>query len=402
MNRPAPIKPLPILFVTLAAFGALIALSGNVLWQRWLPAALWHTVFAMGAMPLILFAMAYFTPVLTRTPMAPPATAFAPLLAWGAGMAIVTWFVKGLEVARWGSPILALAAVVGLGVWQNLRARNCLGPAHAGLAWYAAALICLAFGLLAVELSAIWPEYSLGLRTFHIHINLLGFMGLTILGTIPVLMPTVLRSPDPHAVKQLHQALPWSVAGAFGIAVGASFDSLFGQILAAAATLAYGWPIVRLLWHYWRHYGTLLVSAEFAAPLLTTALIAMVLLLMHGIGHDFGLLRPRDALPLFVVACLIPVISGASCQLLPVWLRPGAHGEWQNQLRHQLTRFSRTRAVWCLIAGGLTVSGNGPVSQIGLFMGILAVLWLLVMITWATISAFWQRRLTTTIGTGPR
>ena len=70
---PPKLKPhhSPALLAALTAAGAALALAGGAAWRDWPPAAFWHLVFAVGAMPMVFAAMTYFTPVLTRTPEAP-------------------------------------------------------------------------------------------------------------------------------------------------------------------------------------------------------------------------------------------------------------------------------------------------------------------------------------------
>lgn len=360
----------PALLAALTAVGSVLALAGGALWQHWPQTALWHAVFAVGAMPMIFAAMTYFTPVLTRTPEAPRSLAAIPLVALLAALGIVTWFVQGVATLRHLAPWLGMGATLAFCYWIGRRWRTCLGRPHACLRWYAAALACLIVGLTAVGLSAILPAYAGPLRAFHLHINTLGFIGLTAIGTLQVLLPTVLGQPDPAAPRRLARDLPWSVAGTLAIAVGASG----GWPLAALGAIVYAWPLGRLLVDTMRAFGPRLWQPRQAAPLLLAAMGGLMLVLGHGLLHGAGIGNARDALPVFLIGFLLPLVSGAVTQLLPVWLRPGVQAAWQKSQRWRLAALARTRAV-LLFAGGLLAAMG---TEFGLALGVLGALWLLV------------------------
>lgn len=361
------------------AIASVVALAGLALLDRWLPAGLWHLVFAAGAMPMIFAAMAYFAPVLTRTPEPPLALAALPLAASLAGIAIVAWFAWGIVALRNMAPWAGMLAALALLAWTMRRARACLGRPHPGLRWYAGALACLALALAAVGLSALLPEFAPALRLFHLHLNLLGFIGLTAIGTLQVLLPTVFSRADPAAATRLAQDLPWSLGGALAVAIG----SAWAWPLAAVGALAYLWPIVRMARAAVTTYGKHVGSEAHPAPLLATAAGGLALAVAHGLAHGTGTLPGRDALPLFVVAFLIPLVSGAVAQLLPVWLWPGSPTEDQKVRRRPLAAFARTRAGMFLAGGLLAAFGN----ETGMLAGIVGAVWLLAAMAAATIRA---------------
>ena len=360
----------PALLAALTAVGSVLALAGGALWQHWPQAALWHVVFAAGAMPMIFAAMTYFTPVLTRTPEAPRTLVAIPLVALLAAAGIVTWFAHGIAMLRHLAPWLGVAASLALCHWIGRRWRACLGRPHACLRWYATALACLAIGLSAVGLADILPAQAGALRLFHLHINTLGFIGLTAIGTLQVLLPTVLGQPDPDAPRRLAQDLPWSATGTLMIAIGAGW----WWPLAVPGALAYAWPLWRLLAGMMRTFDSRLWRPRQASPLLVAALGGLVLVLIHGLLHGAGFGNAREALPLFVVGFLLPLVSGAVTQLLPVWLRPGVQAEWQKSQRWRLAALARTRAVLLLIGGLLAATGSG----FGAVLGVLGALWLVI------------------------
>lgn len=364
--RPAPHR----LVAALALATALVA--GAAALPHPLPApAAWHLLFAVGALPMILAAMAYFVPVLTRTGASPAALLAAPALALAAGLAIAGHFAGPLPSARTWAPWLALAAAGGFAAWMARRRRACIGHPNPCLAWYAAALGFLALGLAAVAASALRPEWAAPLRRFHMHANLLGFMGLTALGTLQVLLPTVVRLPDPDAPARLRRHLPPAAAGAALVSLGAAF----WPPLAVAGALLYAWPwavLLRTASRLLRQHGH-----RNALPLLAGALAGLGLVLgqgaVHGVGA--GLAPPRASLPLFAIGFLLPLVSGALGQLLPVWLRPGVQSAWHERARRRLAAGATLRGLVLPLAGMAAALGFGDAP----WLAALAALWLAVL-----------------------
>ena len=360
----------PALLAALTAVGGVLALLGGAFLHDWPQAALWHVVFAAGAMPMIFAAMTYFTPVLTRTPDAPRALVAIPLAALLAALGIVAWFAHGIAAFRHIAPGLGVAAALVFLHWIGRRWRACLGRPHACLRWYATALACLVLGLTAVGLSAVLPAHAGPLRAFHLHMNTLGFIGLTAIGTLQVLLPTVLGQPDPAASRRLARDLPLSVAGTLAIAIGAAW----WWPLTVPGAIAYAWPLGRLLADTTRAFGSRPWRPRQASPLLVAAIGGLMLVLTHGLLHAAGSANARNALPLFLIGFLLPLVSGAVTQLLPVWLRPGAQAEWQKSQRWRLAALARTRAALLTLGGILAANGLA----VGSLLGILCALWLII------------------------
>jgi hypothetical protein len=364
---PAPLRLLPFAAALTVTAAGLVPLAAE---GRWLPAAVWHVVFAVAALPMILAAMAYFIPVLTRSGEAPAALALAPLAAGLGGLGIVAHFALGGTGLRHGAPWLALLAVAGFSFWLVRRARACFGAPHPGLRWYAAALAMIALALLAVGLAPLWPEQARALRLLHLHLNTLGFMGLTALGTLHVLLPTVAGRPAPDTAARLRGDLPWSVAGVLCTAVGAAW----APTLALAGLLLYAWPVVRLLATAWRTWRPELLAAGSVLPLLVSALLGLLVALLHGALHGLGLAPGGNGIAPFVLGFLLPLVSGAAGQLLPVWLAPGPQTDWHRAARRRLAAGARLRAGLLALAGTLAAAGMAAAYPLALF----CALWLVV------------------------
>ncbi len=314
------------------------------------PAPTFHLAFAAGAMPLIFGAIIHFVPVLTRTGAPVRAIHYLPLPVQLAG--IVTPLGLAGVLPNWSlhaaATLTVLAALV-LIVWLARRLRVTLGAPHPGARWYGAALLCLFF---AVSLVPVWlaqPELRAALRLFHLHLNTLGFIGLAALGTLPVLLPTVMGRPDLAAAERLRRDLPIAAAGAVLVASGAS-----GAVwLAYCGVVLLLWVAGRNLLAWQRTFGIAeIVGADATAPL-AAATFGFVLLLLLGIAHGAGMLPARPAIAGFIAAFLLPLVTGALSQLLPVWRHPGSNSPQRRTLQRWLAWGGRLRAVFFLAGGVL-------------------------------------------------
>jgi hypothetical protein len=317
------------------------------------PAAVAHAAFALGAMPLIFAAMGHFVPVLTRSGGAEPRIHRLPLAMQVAGAAAVGVLAGVLPVAA-----LHGAVTVGLGAagvflaWLLKRGRATLGKPHPGLAWYGAALACLILALLAILVGLLWPAGYGAMRLAHLHLNTLGFIGLTAIGTLHVLMPTVLGQPDPQVAKRLRKQLPWALAG-----VGLS--ALAGGLpwLTPVGVALIGGVLVQTLAGWLRTYGWARLSGDGAAVSLFGAGVGLLAVIVAGGAHGLGWMPGRAAVTGFFALFLLPLVTGALSQLLPVWRFSGPVTPARAVMRGRLVRFGRLRAGLFLAGGGLLLGG---------------------------------------------
>ena len=121
--------------------------------------------------------------------------------------------------------------------------------------------------------------------------------------------------------------------------------------LALLGAALYGVVILRML-HAWQcRFGKALFQLHGAAPSLTSAAVGLLCLLVLGIAHGFGSLPARPAVAGFVIAFLLPLVSGAAAHLLPTWLKPGAQTPWHQVLRTRLCRWGGVRGMVLLLIG---------------------------------------------------
>ena len=78
---------------------------------------------------------------------------------------------------------------------------------------------------------------------------------------------------------------------------------------------------------------------------------------MRGLCRCGGWLPGRPAVGGFFVLFLLPLVSGALSQLLPVWRFPGPMSPARAMMRARLVRFGALRAGLFLGGGGLMMAG---------------------------------------------
>lgn len=307
------------------------------------PLAVAHLAFAVGIVPLIFAAMSHFVPVLTRSgdpgrwiARLPPAAQAAGLLAVTAMLGWLPYWLLYVAVAV----DLVLAAI--LFNWIAARAKATLGAPHPGWRWYGAALGCLMLALLAILLMGVFPAFWAPLRLFHLHLNTLGLVGLAALGTLAVLMPTALGKPDPEAAGWLHRLL-WLVAGgALVVACGAAIFWPFAMP-GAALLLVAG---LGLIGQWVRRFGWRQLLADGVSASLLSAVCGLLLTLMAGVAHGAGMMAGRPGLLAWGAGFLLPLVSGALSQLLPVWRWPGPIIPARAVMRQKLAASGRWRALF--------------------------------------------------------
>jgi hypothetical protein len=326
-----------------------------------------HLALAAGAMPLIMGAMLHFAPVLTRSG-APAATLrLLPWLAQGGGIIVTLAFLfpAFLVAGRNLAVLLALAAAATLVIWMWRRGRRALGKPHPCLDWYLAALACLVLALLAIIAMTLWPGQYLAFKRLHLHLNTLGLIGLTAIGTVQVLLPTAAGRPDIQVAGRLRQDLKYALAATLLIAAGAAWFSW----LAWLGTALWSVPLYRLLAAWMNQYRNEIFTWHGAAPSLAVAPLGFALTLLTGALHAGGYIQASGVGHAFIFAFLLPLVTGAVSQLLPIWLRPGAQTPWHEGMRRQLGRWSGIRAL-LFLGGGLAAAGGWRVGMALAAMGL--------------------------------
>lgn len=312
------------------------------------PAAVAHLAFAVGIVPLIFAAISHFVPVLTRTGEAAATIRRLPALAQLTGVVVVL-AVQGIlpyaTVHAAAMVDLVLAAI--LLRWVVRRARATLGRPHPGWRWYAGALVLLITALAAILAMSVWPAHWAGWRLFHLHLNTLGLVGLAAFGTLPVLLPTALGQPDPEAAGWLHRRFWAMLLATLLLAGGAGF--FWPLSLAGAAILLV--VALGLLAQWRRRFGLARLLADGACAALLAAVAGWCLCLFAGAMHAAGLLSARLTLSAWAAAFLLPLVTGALSQLLPVWRFAGPRIPERDAMRAVLVAGGAWRGGLFLVAG---------------------------------------------------
>ncbi|MBI4937392.1 MAG: hypothetical protein HY846_04105 [Nitrosomonadales bacterium] len=313
-----------------------------------LPATHIHLALAMGVMPLIFGAMMHFVPVLTRSKSPPAGVQLVPAFMLASGTLAVYSFAT-VNPIYYFAAFTAFAAAAVFSGWIMRRTSSPLNKPHPCLYWYLAAVACLMLALAAVAAMALWPEQRQALKNLHSHLNTLGFVGLTAIATLQVLLPTVAGRFDPQAATRLRHDLKWALGGTLLVALGAAWV----KPLAWLGVLMWAVPLVRLGKAWLALYAGEILRFHGAAPSLAAALTGFAAALLLGALHGGGVLGATGTAHAFILAFLFPLVTGAVSQLFPVWARPGPQTAWHAQTRQQLGLGGGLRGAFFLAGGVL-------------------------------------------------
>lgn len=333
----------------------------------------YHIIFAIGVVPLILGAMVHFMPVLTRSKSPGKFIQLLPFTALLGGCLLTSYFVfpQTIPAGHYLGAAIIIIAVVSLGCWAYRLRSKAIGAPHPCLDWYLAALAFLFVAVGAILMGYLIPAQRAALRLLHLHINTLGFIGITALGTLQVLLPTAAQRQDPGAATRMHKHLKWVVAGTVMIACGSVWHpglSWVGMMLIMIPFVA--------IFKAWLHlYAGEIFKLHGATPSLGAALCGYAVTVMLGAVHAFHhpYVSPVVA---FIIAFLMPLVTGAVSYLLPLWLRPGQQTTWHQAARRHLGFGSGLRAL-IFLAGGVMV---GLGHDIGWYLAIFTASTFLVQV----------------------
>jgi hypothetical protein len=231
------------LLMLLAAAGAGIAdaLDGRP-WLHWLAL---HLALLGGVSQLVLGAGQFFACAFLATEPPSRRLVGAQLAAWNAGTVLVAVGVPvgvpGLADA--GAALVALGLALFAAALRGLQ-RASLQRAPWAVRWYMACAACLAVGALVGALLARGTAWSHGsLLGAHLALNLAGWLGTAIVGTLHTFFPSLTHTRLRHPRLQAPTFWLW-LAGVVLLALGAAFGSAaavaagLAGLLGAAASLA--------------------------------------------------------------------------------------------------------------------------------------------------------------------
>ncbi len=234
------------------------------------------------------------------------------LVGVGARIDLLTWIGAVAVVAG----LVALTASIVGAVRRSLLRRFDLSAR-----FYVAAF---ASGVVGVTLGAILGSASagsriVGIRLVHSHLNLLGLVGLTIIGTLPTFLPTTAHH---RAVSGREAIVAWwlGLAGVLAIASGLwappELIGLGNLLVAAAAASITGGILFRL----WRKGASRLPFIQVSA--------GVTWLILWAVVDGIGILQSGTS-PVFggwagaaVLAGVGQVLAGSLAYIVPVLLGP--------------------------------------------------------------------------------
>jgi hypothetical protein len=377
-----PVRLAMIGLATVALVGFLAILSPFHLLPSSAPPII-HVIMAIGIMPLIMGAMIYFTPVLTRTRMPSWPMLSVPMVALMTGIMATSSLVWRRDLL-FIPAVLAISATGVMLAWMWRRTRTMLGRPHPGQYWYLGALGCLLWGLTAIFVATQWPEYWTPLRRFHVHVNILGFVGLTAFGTLRVLLPTAARYTDPVSRGRLQGDLYPVLFGTLLISLGSAWWTWLvwpGLVLWLVPLARFAWPLVTR----WRRY---VWGWHRSSSLLGFAVLGLTVVLSVGSLHALALWPATATLQLFFLLFLFPLVTGAIGYLLPVWLWPGRDTSAYDKAARRLAWGSGARMLVFFTAGTMTWIGISG----GLYLAAGAVALFLLPVA-LTLQAYFLRKI---------
>jgi len=289
--------------------------------HRWIPQSGWLLIHLLGlgaASNAILVWSGHFTDALLRRPA--PATRrgdTARLVGFNAAAVTV---VAGMVSGHWPAVLVGGCAVAAVAVWHGtvlLRRLRAALPSRFGhtVRYYVAGACMLPVGAgfgVAMANSGLSGDLHDRFVLAHAGVNLLGWVGLTVLGTLVTLWPTMLRTRMAHRVETaarrglpaLLVSLAVGVAGAVAGVPLVTALGVFGYLAGAVYVLEPHLDEIR------RKHPT-----DFA----TTSVLAGVLWLIGSLVYlGFGIATAATALDATEVAGRVtaPLLAGFLAQVL--------------------------------------------------------------------------------------
>jgi len=290
-----------------------------------------HAALVGGVAQMILGAMLALVPPLLMTgrdrPDAHPAL-FALMNGGTIGVLVGFWVQDYTIVGISGA--LVVVAFLSLVTDALRQVRTSLVSPPLNLWFYGTAVLALLAGLGFGESMAFrtipLPFLGQG-RLAHIHLNLLGFATLSIIGTMHNLFPTVLnaRLYSPRLARLTYLILP---VGILLLVTGFLLSNLWAQIGAGAVVLTavvmYGYNMLRT----WLGSGRpssiasdhFLLATLFLLLVVLTGILVAINFLWDPSGVPFGRLHLVGYTHLALIGFILQTIFGALSYLLPIIL----------------------------------------------------------------------------------
>jgi hypothetical protein len=282
------------------------------------------------------------------------------------GMLAGFWLRQHVIVGLAGFLVVGAFLWVARDAWAQ--ARRSLNAPPLNLWYYAAAVLALFGGLACGETMAlVQPLQSYGyVRLAHIHLNLLGFVTLAIVGTMHNLLPTVLNTPlaSPQLARLVLILMPLGIA----VLVGGFLNSSVPIEMAAGAILFAGAALYAVnlfkTWMASAHKGNaasdhLLIGTFFLLFTIILGVLVAANSLSTPPTMPYGTLHLVAYTHMALIGFVLNTIMGALSHLIPITLavrRVPSNKKRGAYLNHLTAIMDRWRTVQI---GGLSLGTMG-------------------------------------------
>jgi hypothetical protein len=330
-----------------AAAGVWVVAGGTLPGGRWLAV---HLLTLGVATNLLAGLMPYFARTVLKVPADDEGARLRFALLNGGALLLLVGLPTGtLAAVAVGSTLLSVGVFA---LWRTLRtARRRALPSRFGFVARVYERACGAFlhGAIlgaVMGLGLIPGGWYGGVRLAHLHVNLLGWVGLPLLATLLTLGPTVLRTrmadgAGPRAAKALSRAATALTVAVVALALSGA-PGAWGralEVVAAGGLAVYAWGVAAIclpILQVWRTRvpslgATLLASACVWFPIAIAADVVLV-----GTGATVLL---DVVAPALLLGVLVHAILGSLLHLLPMALPRTLEG--RKELRARLSALPR-------------------------------------------------------------
>ncbi|MGB3413892.1 MAG: multicopper oxidase domain-containing protein [Microbacteriaceae bacterium] len=312
--------------------------------HRWLPMPTWlllHLLFLGAASHAILVWSQHFTAALSRSPVSHRQRAQQNIRLMLANVGMLAVFIGvpwGLWPLTLAGSIMLVTAVAWHGVSIWLKFRGALPGRFTGiLKYYILAAACLPIGVFLGAWMAHPEGSAANLKLAHSIINVLGWIGITVAGTLVTLWPTMLRTKAAEgAALGAKRALPLLGIGVLLAALGAATAYpvliVFGLLGYAGGLIIIGICLIReARTTAPRTFATLSAGAALAwwiVCLLIVLIAAAQSALGGGVLPNGADLMPVQqafdwVVPYFAAGFVAQILLGALSYLVPVVIGGG-------------------------------------------------------------------------------
>lgn len=339
-------------FLLAAAVAGLVQFLSPWPWGRWLAL---HLAFVGGVSQLVLGASQFFAGAFLATDPPPRALVRGQLLVWNAGAILLAIAIpERAETQIWIAVAMLLA---GLGLWGVAIAamrRRSLRRSPWATRWYLSAAAFFGLGMPAGSLLAHGTPWVHGdLLGAHMALNLAGWFGAAIVGTLQTFYPSLTQTQLRHPRLQGVAFVAWT-GGVAALALGYGWDvdplAVAGWLALCLGALALLANVAACLGAAPRPLSLAARVVGVAQPFLLAALLVATIAAL-GDGPTDALVGPtRAAVGTLLVAGWIGLtVLGSLLHLLAVVVR--VRGGFVSKMPVPRPRFDA--AVAALAAAGV-------------------------------------------------